>query len=73
MEQFEIKVFDYVIIGDAGTLDGLAAPFDEEETKQITHLEKITLETDLFDFWLANQNTDLVSGRNTDFRQLEKT
>ncbi|QKK27024.1 hypothetical protein [Rhizobium hidalgonense] len=73
VEQLEIKAFDYVIIGDAGTLDGLAAPFDEEETKQITHLEKITLETDLFDFWLANQNTDLVSGRNTDFRQLEKT
>jgi hypothetical protein len=65
------KSFDYVIIGDASALDGLSAPFNEEETRQITHVERLDATTDLFEFWLAHQNSDQVSGRRIDARELE--
>jgi hypothetical protein len=65
------KRFDYIIIGDTSSLDGLAAPFNEEETNHITYVEKIDETTNLFDFWLAHQNTDQVSGRSVEPRKLE--
>lgn len=59
----DLKRFDYVILGDTSTVAGLAAPYDEEQTTQVTHLERLDDGLDLFQFWLANQNTDQVSGR----------
>ena len=67
----DLRRFSYVIIGDAGTLDGLAAPYNEEETTQITHLVQLDAGTDLFAFWLAHQNTDQVSGRVVEPRKLD--
>lgn len=58
-----LKRFDYVVIGDASTLAGLAAPYDEEETKEVVHIEKLNAGVDIFDFWQANQNSDQVSDR----------
>jgi hypothetical protein len=71
VEDVDIKRFNYVIIGDAGTREGLAAPFNEEETRQITHLERLSVGTDLFDFWLAHANTDQVSDRVIEPRKLD--
>jgi hypothetical protein len=71
VEDIDLKRFNYVIIGDAETLEGLAAPFNEEETRQITHLERLNGATDLFDFWLAHANTDQVSGRTIEPRKLD--
>lgn len=67
----DLKRFDHVIVGDAGTLEGLSAPYKEEDTLQIAHLERLDTGMDLFDFWLANRNTDQVSGRVIDPRRLE--
>jgi hypothetical protein len=67
----DLKRFDYVVLGDAGTLDGLAAPYDEEETKQVTHLEKLDSGADFFMFWWDNKNTDQVTGRVFEERQLQ--
>jgi hypothetical protein len=67
----DIKRFDYVILGDAGTLDGLAAPYNEEETKQVAHLEKLDSATDFFKLWWDNQNTDQVTGRIFGARKLQ--
>ena len=59
----DLKRFEYVILGDTSTKAGLAAPYDEEETTQVTHIEKLDQGLDLFQFWLAHRNTDQVSGR----------
>ena len=67
----DIKRFDYVILGDAGTLDGLAAAYNEEETKQVAHLEKLNGVTDFFKFWWDNQNTDQVTGRSFEAKRLQ--
>lgn len=58
-----LKRFDYVVVGDASTLDGLAAPYDEEETSEVVHVEKLDVSVDLFDFWQSNQNSDQISDR----------
>lgn len=53
-----IKRFDYVILGFADTIDGLVAPYDEEETKQIFKVERCE---DLFAFWRDHANSDQFS------------
>lgn len=63
-----LKHFDYVVVGDVSTLDGLAAPYDEEETKEVVHVEKLSDGLDLFAFWQANQNSDQVSNRTPEPR-----
>jgi hypothetical protein len=30
-----LKAFNYIVVGDCTTLQGLAAPYDEEDTTQI--------------------------------------
>lgn len=67
-----LKGFDYVVVGDASTVEGLAAPYDEEETKQVVHVEKLDAGLDLFDFWLKNQNSDQVSTRRPEPRLFSK-
>lgn len=64
------KAFDTVILGDASTVEGLAAPYDEEDTRQVAHLEPL-LDQDVFTFWLGHQNRDLVTGRAFEPRCLE--
>ena len=59
----DARAFDYLVLGNAATLDGLAAPYDEEDTKEITLLERLTGQ-DVFEFWMAHQNEDLISGRS---------
>lgn len=64
------KTFEYVICGDASTAAGLTAPYDEEDTDQIVHLEHLQAE-DVFQFWKRNMNTNQVSSRAPEFRALE--
>ena len=56
------KRFEYMVLGDADSEAGLIAPFDEEETKSLLHIEACTQQT-LFDFWRSNANSDQVAGR----------
>lgn len=64
------KAFDTLILGDASTVEGLAAPYDEEDTRQVAHLEPL-IDQDVFAFWLEHQNRDLVTGRAFEPRRLE--
>lgn len=59
----ELKRFHYIVLGDTSEIDGLGAPYDEEETDQVMHHEQLDRGLNLFEFWLANANTDQVSGR----------
>ena len=56
------KRFEYMVLGDADSEAGLIAPFDEEETKSLLHIEACTQQT-LFDFWRSHANSDQVIGR----------
>jgi hypothetical protein len=62
-DQDDRKRFEYIVLGTASTRDGLIAPYDEEGTRMVMHLEQLPPEQSLFDFWLANQNTDQMEGR----------
>lgn len=65
------KKDDYVILGDATTLDGLAAPYDEEKTKHIFRIEKLSNITTLLDFWFDNSNMDHFSNKSMNLQQFE--
>ena len=67
----DAKRFSYVVVGDAETVEGLAAPYNEEETKRVAHLQELHETTDLFRFWQTNANTDQVTGRSFEPRKLE--
>jgi hypothetical protein len=56
------KRFEYMVLGDADTEAGLIAPYDEEETKSLLHIEACTKQT-LFDFWRSHANSNQVTGR----------
>lgn len=64
------KQFSYIVVGDATEIDGLAAPYDEEETKHIMHLERLD-RLDLFEFWRENANSDQIAGRAFEARQFD--
>ena len=61
----DLKRFNYVVLGDADTSDGLTAPYDEEDTQQLFLLERCDGET-IFDFWKRNANSDLHDGRDVE-------
>ena len=64
------KRFDYHVIGDATRIEGLAAPYDEENT---THLYKVQ-DGDVppLAFWKANANTDQYSETEVDLQAFEE-
>ncbi|WP_424360136.1 hypothetical protein [Methylocystis parvus] len=63
-----LKRFSYIILGHAAEIEGLAAPYDEEETKQVMHLEALKEQT-FFDFWRQNANSDQITGRIFEVRR----
>jgi hypothetical protein len=65
-----LKRFTYIVAGDAAEIDGLAAPYDEEDTEQVMHLELLE-GTDPFEFWLQHANSDQMTGREFEPRELE--
>jgi hypothetical protein len=64
-----LKRFSYIVVGDAAELDGLAAPYDEEETQHVMHLETLDRH-DLFEFWRENANSDQMTERSFEPRTL---
>lgn len=53
----------FIIIGDATRLDGLQAPYDEENTKHIFKIEFLGNKS-MLNFWFENGNTNLFGERN---------
>ena len=66
----DLKFFQYIVMGNASELPGLAAPYDEEETRQIMHLEALANSIDFFDFWRNNANSDQIGNRTAEVRLL---
>lgn len=62
-----VKRFKHIVVGDATTLDGLAAPYDEENTKAIFKIEFITEGSNMLRFWMDNSNQDHFTGKTIQF------
>jgi hypothetical protein len=66
-----LKRFGYVIEGNASDMDGLVAPMLEGGAPSVAHIEPLDAGLDLFEFWKANKNRDLHSGRAVEARILQ--
>ena len=64
-----LKRFTYLVVGNAADIAGIAAPYDEENTEQIIHIEQLDGALDLFDFWQAHSNSDQMTGRALQARE----
>lgn len=64
------KLFAYHVIGDATTVNGLAAPFDEENTEHIFKVQDGNIPP--LAFWKANANTDQFSGVETPLQEFDR-
>lgn len=64
------KRFEYLVLGDADTPAGLIAPYDEEETRSLFHIEDCGQQTFL-DFWRSHANSDQVSRRTPEMLQFK--
>ncbi|MDT7043672.1 hypothetical protein [Candidatus Nitronereus thalassa] len=67
----KIQRFDYAVIGDATTLNGLRAPFDEETTEQILKIEKPGPNSNILAFWFEHGNQDLYTTKKTNLQTFE--
>ncbi|MCF8201489.1 MAG: SEC-C domain-containing protein [Crocinitomicaceae bacterium] len=62
---------EYSIIGDARNKEGLAAPFEEDETKFIYKIEDCGKES-ILDFWFSHANKDLFTGKMVETLKLKE-
>lgn len=56
------KRFDYIVAGDATSVEGLAAPYDEEDTSFILKVHKVPAGLTPLSFWFNKPNQDHFSG-----------
>ena len=52
------KSLGYIVIGEATTIKGLAAPFDEENTEEKLKIEYMKKPEEIVTFWKNNANTN---------------
>ena len=55
------KQLEYVVVGDASSLEGLRAPYDEEDTTAIWKIDSASGSREIIRHWSANPNSDLYS------------
>jgi hypothetical protein len=67
-----LRTFDYVVVGDCSNVNGLAAPYDEEDTTHILKLERLPAERTVHEFWFENANSDLFSGKVVELQEFTK-
>lgn len=67
------KVFKYVILGDARTIFGLEAPYDEENTTAIAKIEIVNKKSNILNFWFDRSNRDHFSGKDIEFHRFKES
>ncbi|WP_101758653.1 hypothetical protein [Oceanicoccus sp. KOV_DT_Chl] len=65
------KKLDYAVVGDATTIHGLEAPYDEEATDEVLKVEVLKTGEDVISFWIANGNTDQFSNKSIEMATFE--
>jgi hypothetical protein len=63
-QQANLRKFEYLVVGDCSTLDGLRAPYDEEDTRHIMKFEDVPKGQTILAFWFQRANTDLFSPKS---------
>ncbi|WP_286817958.1 hypothetical protein [Desulfobacter sp. UBA2225] len=66
-----VKNFDYVVVGTATYLEGLGAPFDEENTKEIAKIQRTEAIGNILDFWFDKGNQDHFTGLDTQMQEFD--
>lgn len=67
-----IRLLQYIIVGDARSSSDIVAPFNEEETESIYKIEEFPDNNDnLLKFWFNNANTDLYTRKDIEFIEFE--
>jgi hypothetical protein len=69
-EQPSLKRFQYLVLGDASILEGLAGPYDEENTTSVFKIEMLADGIDMLTFWMENANQDHFSGKRIEFQRV---
>jgi len=67
-----LKRFEYVVIGDGREVEGLIAPFDEENTKNILKIQKAKSYSNILEFWFEEGNQDLFSGKTVELQTFDE-
>lgn len=57
------KIFEYVIVGNADSYEGLQAPYNEENATERALIEQLAGNDEIIGFWHRNKNTNLVDSR----------
>jgi hypothetical protein len=65
LSEATLKQFDYVLLGYATTKDGLLAPYDEENTRELFKVERCE---DPFEFWKAHPNRELYTAKHVELQ-----
>ena len=53
----------YTVIGEATTVKGLAAPYDEEDTEEKLIIEFMKSPEEIIKFWMKNANTNQTNNK----------
>jgi len=69
--QAGLKSFDYIVVGDCRTLNGLTAPYDEEDTTHIMKIERMPAGKSMLNFWFEQGNQDLFTGKKVDMQEFQ--
>jgi hypothetical protein len=64
--------FEYVIVGDADTREGLIAPYHEEETLQLAKVDACPAGIEIIGRWHEKQNTYVYGDRDLELAILNK-
>ncbi len=71
-ETVQTKRFEYVVVGDATKVEGLATPYYEEDTRFLLKIERPPAGTNMLEFWFLYGNEDLYSGKKVETQDLEQ-
>lgn len=59
----KLKSLRYAVVGDATTIAGLSAPYDEENTNEKLKIEYITQPLEIIQFWVENANSNQTDNK----------
>lgn len=65
----EAKTLQYVVVGDASSSEGLAAPYNEEETLLLAKIDNISNGSEIIGRWYECQNSHLFAAMDVELAQ----
>lgn len=68
----DCRNFDYVIVGDGETREGLLAPYHEEETLQIAKIDDAPTGLEIIDRWHEKRNSYTFGDRDVEIAVLDR-